>query len=202
MSNITLALLRDEHRILRQLLDILEHQIAGIEQGHSPDYDIMAELLDFLVEHPDRCHHALEDRLCERLLTRRPDLRDQVERLNRDHRNLARRGRRLRRLVAEVVDGLIVPRSHLGRSGRRYLNGYREHMEGEETQVYPLLEAELRASDWVQAVTAYEWAGTPLDTALAGREYHALHARIVAGAGGTWPGGGAAGDRCPVCATD
>jgi hemerythrin-like domain-containing protein len=199
MNNTTLTLLRDEHQTLRRLLDILEHQINGIEQGHSPDYAIMAELLDFLVEHPDRCHHALEDRLCERLLTRRPELREQIELLNRDHRNLTRLGRRLRRLVADVIDGLIVPRSHLGRSGRRYLNGYREHMEREEARIYPLLEAELRAADWVQAVTTYDWASSTLDAALAGREYHALHARIVAGAGGTWPG---PGDRCPVCATD
>lgn len=199
MSQHTLDGLHEEHRELRGLLAILERQLLSTRDGGSPDFEVMAELLDYLADEPERHHHRFEARLLEALAQRKPELADLASELGRARGRIATGGRKLQRQVGEVLDGLLVPRRRLAQLGLRYVRSHRALMAREEAEAFPALERELRPADWIELITACHWrcglTAPPLDEP----GYDALRRRIVHEAGGFWPAGTATDLRCPVC---
>lgn len=199
MPHNTLDGLREEHRELHGLLAILERQLLSTHDGGSPDFEVMAELLDYLGDEPERHHHRLEARLLERLGERAPHLANAAGALNRERGRVVTAGRKLQRMVSEVLDGLMIPRQRLTRLGLRYVHGYQALIAREETAVFPALEQHLRASDWLELVTACHWRCGLTEVHPERSEYAVLRRRIVHEAGGLWPVGVDAAQRCPVC---
>lgn len=199
MSRNTLDGLREEHRELRGLLAILERQLMSTGDGGSPDFEVMAELLDYLGDEPERHHHRFEARLLECLCRRDGGFTRLAAELNTERGRVATRGRRLQRMVGEVLDGLLVPRRRLARLGLRYVLGYRALMAREEAEAFPALERRLRAADWIELVTACHWRCGLTAPRLDEPGYDALRRRIVREAGGFWPAAVDRTRRCPVC---
>ncbi|PWG60936.1 hemerythrin domain-containing protein [Sediminicurvatus halobius] len=199
MSQHPLDVLHEEHRQLRGLLAILERQLFSTHDGGSPDFEVMAELLDYLADEPEHLHHRFEARLLEALAQRRPELTGLSAELGRARGRIATGGRKLQRLVSEVIDGLLVPRQRLARLGLRYVRSYQALMAREEAEAFPALERDLRPADWIELITACHWrcglSSPPLDEP----GYDALRRRIEHEAGGFWPAGTATDLRCPVC---
>lgn len=170
--------LREEHRNLGLLLDVLERQLDALYRGDSPDFDLMAEILHYLTEYPDRYHHPYEDLVYDRLAYRVPGDQALVEALHEQHRELAREGRRALTLVEGLLNGVMVARGEICSVGQGYVNAYREHMEHEEEAILARAEARLTPGDWLQIDTLFHWRPDPLFGPEVGAEYQALHDRI------------------------
>lgn len=199
MSRNTLDGLREEHRELRGLLAILERQLLSARDGGAPDFEVMAELLDYLGDEPERHHHRFEAHLLERLAKRDGGFQALAAELNAERERIATGGWRLQRRVGEVLDGLLVPRHRLARLGLRYVRRYQALMAREEAEAFPALERRLRAADWIEMVTACHWRCGLTAPRLDEPGYEALRRRIVREAGGFWPATVDQTQRCPVC---
>ncbi len=178
MAHSALERLQQDHRQIDILLNVLEHQTAAVDRGDRPDYALMYQVLHYLTYYPDRYHHVFEDLLFERLASRRTDLNPMIDTLAGQHETLTDQGVQLRSLLESVLNDLPVARADLVRRGYAYLAAYRQHLECEETDIFPALVDSLTQSDWMTLLTRFEWRADPLFTDQADREYSQLAATL------------------------
>lgn len=62
------SLLLTEHRYITKLVGIVALHVEAIETGKAPDYDLLAEVVDFLQIYADQNHHGKEEALLFHLL--------------------------------------------------------------------------------------------------------------------------------------
>ncbi len=56
-------ILREEHDLILVMLQVLDAACAKIEEGERVDPEHLAEMIDFIKNFADRCHHAKEEQL-------------------------------------------------------------------------------------------------------------------------------------------
>ena len=67
---LVMRLLFEEHANFSKLLEILMRQVAKCNEGVSPNYEIIEEVLDYSLSYPILCHHTKEDLVYRRLQAR------------------------------------------------------------------------------------------------------------------------------------
>lgn len=139
--------LRAEHRHIARVLELFVDQIEAIEQGQLVDTHVVYEIMDYMVNWPDRFHHPREDLIYGRVAEIDATVADNVDTLQRDHDQMADRGREVLRDIERwrrgEVDGGVV-----ADGGRAYVEHLYEHMNSEESLVFPQIEAALGTEDW------------------------------------------------------
>lgn len=55
--------LTHEHEIVKHALKILDKLCARVEAGEKPNTEHIAQILEFITEFVDKCHHAKEEEL-------------------------------------------------------------------------------------------------------------------------------------------
>lgn len=172
-------IIHDEHRALAAVLQALRVVTQGIrEQGHAPDFVLLAAIIEYITQVPEKLHHPKEDGfLFAHLRRRAPELGPLIDRLQAQHREGAA-------LVGELQGALI---HYLARGPegfpafdeqvRRFLEFNWEHLRAEETELLPRARERLGEEDWKQIDEAFEanrepWSGPTGD-------FRALLSRIV-----------------------
>ncbi len=143
-----MRLLREEHVNLSKLLDALEHQLKMFDEAASPDYDVMAGVLEYCRTYPDEFHHPLEDLVCRKLRERDPKAADAVGDLEGHHEKLEAATDRLAEVLNSILLELEVSRAGFDELMREFISGYRRHIQMEEEVFFPAAERALTAEDW------------------------------------------------------
>lgn len=199
MSERILNRLRDDHRNINGLLRILGRQLTGIRRGDRPDYRLMYDIVHYLTYYPDRFHHPFEDVMFARLIRRRPEFATLVDGIEKEHQQIATEGCKLRVLIGEIIDGLVVPRDALLQAGAAYVNTYRVHMQTEEDELFDALADSFQPADWMVLTSVFHWQPDPVFSGEASREYSHLRDCISAEGAGTWPWNDIDSHTCAVC---
>ena len=66
MSNVLanlLAELRNDHKNMALILDLLETESNRLYNGQDGDYELMADVMRYMTVYPDAIHHPKEDRV-------------------------------------------------------------------------------------------------------------------------------------------
>jgi len=139
--------LRAEHRHMATVLQLFSEQLKAIEAGELVDTHVVYEIMDYMVTWPDRFHHPREDLIYARVAELDAKGADEVDSLQRDHDDTAKRSRQLLRDIerwrgGEVSGAAVVKR------GRAYIDHVYEHMNVEEKVVFPHIESTLTLRDW------------------------------------------------------
>src|SRR5215470_7367169 len=145
-----LDLLREEHRKVATLLQILEQHVDEFRRGERPDYDVIRAVLDYLVSFPDVCHHPKEDLIFARLRARDPLAAERVGDLRSAHEELATRTREFSTGLRAVLEEAEIPREAFIRLARRLIDQQRQHIDMEETTFFPAAEKTLTPTDWAE----------------------------------------------------
>lgn len=136
-----LAELRQDHRNMSLLLDLIERESNRIYDGEEPDYALVHDVMRYMTVYPDAVHHPKEDRLYAELKNVRPDLSSGFARITVDHRNIAEQGMRLRGEIATIEAGTaVVQRKTIVGDALRYVNTLRSHMQWEELDLFRRIE--------------------------------------------------------------
>ena len=128
--------LRNDHRNMAIMIDLLERESNRIYEGGEPDYDLMTDIMHYMTVYPDAVHHPKEDRLYAELKAVRPDLSQGFDRITLDHRQIAEQSMALRDSVAAVAAGSPVHRNKIVTDALRYVNTLRGHMQWEELDLF------------------------------------------------------------------
>ena len=135
-----LAELRQDHRNMALMINLIERESNQIYKGAEPDYELLGDIMHYMTVYPDTVHHPKEDRVYAELKAVRPDLSSGFDRITVDHRNIAELGTKLRNDVASVIAGSMVPKNSVVADTLRYVNTLRGHMQWEELDLFRRVE--------------------------------------------------------------
>jgi hemerythrin-like domain-containing protein len=128
--------LREDHRNIAIMLDLLERETGRIRDGEKPDYELIHDIMRYLTVYADAVHHPKEDILYSAIKTERPDLADGLEQVEPEHQELARLGEALRNDIEAVASGAAVKRDRIVADTSNYVALLRHHMDWEEGDLF------------------------------------------------------------------
>lgn len=132
--------LRQDHRNMSLLLNLLELQSNRLFDGADVDFELMHDIMHYMTVYPDVVHHPKEDRIYAELKAARPDLSRGFDRITEDHRHIASLSMKLRNELATVEAGGIVEKKQVVADALRYVNSLRGHMQWEELDLFRRIE--------------------------------------------------------------
>lgn len=147
MSNVIWKL-RQEHRRLTRLMDLIAREVRAFEQGHSPDYYLVESILEYILNYPELCHHPKEDLVLAKLRVRDPEAAANVGDLEHEHEKLAALTRRFAAAVRNVLQDEQLPREWFVGVASDYLTFQRQHLQMEEVVFFPPALRALTPEDW------------------------------------------------------
>lgn len=171
--------LRADHVNMARLLHLVETEIGAFKAGTVPDYALLGDILDYLLNYPDLCHHPLENTIYRRLRRRVPAEADAVRELEDEHGKIAELTRRFAAAVHNVAAESQIPREAFIDLGNEFLDLMRRHMIAEETRFFPLALDNLGPSDWAEIEDKLARHADPLFKGAVLAPYRALHARLL-----------------------
>lgn len=137
-----LAELRQDHRNMAILLDLLQQEIDRIDHPvESPDFELLRDIMRYMTVYPDTMHHPKEDLIYAGMQAKQPELAEGLEEVGVDHKDIAELGKRLLDDVEAIVAGTIVAREPVIGDAQQYVHRLREHMTWEEEDLFPRADA-------------------------------------------------------------
>jgi hemerythrin-like domain-containing protein len=142
-----LAILRQDHENMSQLLDALERQIDKFASGGHPDLDIVLAIADYVLGYPDRFHHPVEDLVLDTLRRRDPTAARPAEGLEGEHERIGQLTRDFNAAVETWIADEPTRRADFLDTGRAFIAAMRDHIAHEDSEFFPAAEAALTADD-------------------------------------------------------
>ena len=71
--------LRDDHRNVALMMDLLERQLDAVHRMERADFDLMHDVMRYMTRYPDQVHHPKEDLMFERMGADEPGLARAIE---------------------------------------------------------------------------------------------------------------------------
>src|SRR4029077_1463175 len=134
-----IEILRQEHRNIEKLLQVMEQELTVFNRGERPDYEAFGAIVEFFKNYPDSCHHPKEDIIYEKFRTRDPGRAASVADLEAEHREGAVRLRRVDRAIESVLNDQEFLRESIDRIVRDFIDNERKHIALEEEVVFPAI---------------------------------------------------------------
>jgi len=146
--------IQDEHRALAAILSGLSHIVQDIEAGKlEPDYTLLASMIEYIAEMPDKLHHPKEDQIFALLRTKTRDEDEHLDRLEAEHRDAVNATGRLDRALVSYMQGGAGSFPGFRDAVRAYIADEWVHLNTEERHILPAARRLFSAEEW-QAINA------------------------------------------------
>ncbi len=177
--NKSLDIIHEEHRALAAMLSGMRTLVAGIEAGRiKPDFDLLASMIRYVDEVPEKVHHPKEDQyLFAKLRQRSAEALQYIEQLEEEHRQGEARINSLRSALEAYRAAGETGLGGFKMALTIYLEQEWHHMNTEEHHIFPLARKHLTAEDWAEIDAAFLANGNPWEGPVG--EYAALFSKIV-----------------------
>jgi hemerythrin-like domain-containing protein len=144
-----------EHRLIERVLELLDSAAADMERGKGPEAGRLAEMLTFLRDFADRCHHGKEEDILFRRLEAHgfgPD-HGPVAVMLHEHQLGRSHIRDMTDAMPEV--GTEVGGLRFARAARAYVMLLRGHIQKEDHILFPMADQALSDTDQDELAAAY-----------------------------------------------
>jgi hemerythrin-like domain-containing protein len=178
--NALLDRLAEDHRRLAHLLALLAAMLDRFHDGTEPDYELMCEVLEYMVDYADQVHHPSEDLIFERLLSTPGQGHDVLRRLMHQHDALAQLNRRFKESLEGIVHEEVLPREEVEQQGRQLLATLREHMRLEDEEAFPIAAEALTGADWAELQAQAPTTEDPVFGKADPERFRALYGQLQA----------------------
>ncbi len=153
----TIDIIHDEHRALASVLQALRFIVGEIRSGKTqPDFRLLAAMVDYITQVPDKIHHPKEDDyLFPKLRSRSAEAAALIDTLEQQHSDGYR-------MTTALLQALIHYQS-VGTPGfaafdalvQEYLDFNWKHLNLEESELLPLARQALSEDDWRELDAAF-----------------------------------------------
>ncbi len=176
----TIAKLHQEHIGMTKLLKILDQQLATFHAGDTPDYQMMLDVMHYMIHYPDMSHHPKEDVVFMHLKTVDASLSADIEQLVQEHKDLVAKGHEFfSTLQLALDDAAMFSRSTLEEQAHAYIDLLRRHMDLEEAKVMPAAAKSISEAEWQKIQAEIEELEDPLFGSTVKEDYVALYNYLV-----------------------
>ncbi|WP_444899795.1 hemerythrin domain-containing protein [Microbulbifer sp. VAAC004] len=152
MNNIYRQLCLD-HKNMQQMLNAFERLLQDLFGTHERDpntLSLILDALDYFSVYPDKYHHPVEDLILARLLTKPVHDRSAIYEAQMQHEKIAATTKHMCALFYAVANDAMVERRVLQGASNSYLQLQRNHIELENSAIFPQIEQYLQVEDWKQ----------------------------------------------------
>lgn len=154
--------LREDHRNMTVVLDLLDGLIEEMDVGKNPDFELFDEIMRYMTVYPDAVHHPKEDIVYEQLRVARPDLTEDLDHVPDDHSDIAHLGSLLRDEIEAVIAGGAVRREKMIEDAVAYVKRLRNHIQWEEEDLFKRIDKMLDTTAVQVDVSDYEHIKDPV----------------------------------------
>jgi hemerythrin-like domain-containing protein len=143
-----------EHKAIQTVLSILEKIIERLEKNGEADYKDISDLLEFLKEFADKCHHGKEEGFLFPALEKAGVRKEggPIGIMLMDHT----KGRELIRKMQESILNNPVNKSEFITAALAYVRTMRAHIEKENTFLFPMIDIRMSASEQKELFENFE----------------------------------------------
>ncbi len=174
-----IEMLRQEHRNIEKLLDVVEQELNVFDRGERPDYEVINAVIVFFQKYPDSCHHPKEDIVYEKFRARAPERAASITDLQDEHRRGALRLRRVAQAIDNVLNDQDLLRESVDCIVRDFIDSERKHITLEDKVVFPAIVDTLRPEDWADiALKLADRFGPPSEADFE-EQFSTLHRNIL-----------------------
>ena len=147
--------LRKEHLNFKKLLDLLDAQLDLLHRGEYPDYQLMADILYYMIQYSDLIHHPREETIFSLLLEHDSSTEQDIAEITRQHHTIGESGARFYEKLENIInrESEIMKLQEIKILGRLYGSIHRAHMDKEEQGLFVLAEQLLNDDDWKKIKT-------------------------------------------------
>lgn len=141
--------LQKDHHNLAQVLKIMELQLDLISKGDDTALTLMLDATNYIQSYPDMIHHPKENKVFAVFKHRSSDASDALEVLHHQHETLPAETIKFQSMLDEAINGLdFVSREDLVNRIKKFIELEWEHMDLEESVIFPLINKTLQDNDW------------------------------------------------------
>lgn len=170
--------LREDHRNLARLLDLLEAECRDVPNDGEPDFELLRDIMQYMTVYPDAIHHPREDLVYNAMREHCSDLSEGLESVPGDHREIADLGATLREDIEAIISGAAVTRQHLLDDLVNYVGHLRRHMEWEEADLFPRADSLARDNETATIDVSMYMGDDPVFGATTARSFSNLLANL------------------------
>lgn len=141
--------LQKDHQNLAKVLGIMELQLERIAEGDDAALALMLDASNYIQSYPDLIHHPKENKVFEVFKYRSNEEADTFSKLTQQHKDMPDTTVKFKEMLDEAINGLgFISREDLVKKIQDYLELEKEHMNLEESVVFPLINETLEDKDW------------------------------------------------------
>jgi len=135
-----IALLMEEHRVIERGIRLLQKVAERIDAGRDVEASVLAELVDFVRNFADRCHHGKEEKILFQTFAEKgiPVEGGPIGVMLIEHEE----GRRMARVMAEaassIKDGDLSKSKVFSENAKSYAQLLTQHIYKEDNILYPM----------------------------------------------------------------
>lgn len=150
----------DEHQLILRMIALVEKNVALMEQGRFRNWQFFLDAVDFIRNYADRFHHAKEEDVLfvELINNGMPEKQSPIEAMHIEHDQ----GRAFVRAMAAAAEKALAGEAGqipvIAENAAGYIELLREHIDKEDTVLFPLAERILPEDVRPQMVAAYHRA--------------------------------------------
>jgi len=170
--------LHKDHRHAAELVEILSHCLDQIAHEENTDFDLMRDVMHYLVRFNDTLHHPCEDLLYARMSDKSISLAKQFAGLGEEHNKLMSHGRILADALSVIADGGMTLRTEILGLGRDYVSELQQHMAREERDLFPLIEKNLDAAESEEVLLILDAQQDPVFGPILDEDFKSLSEHI------------------------
>ena len=172
-------LLRQEHRNIEKLLQVLERELKVFARGERPDYEVIQAVIAYFQVYPDVYHHPPENLVFQKLKARDSTAAANIGDLEAAHRSGSDRLRQ----VAQAVDSVLADRDLLRQAVedviRNFIEQERRHIAMEERDFFPAAVKALEPQDWMEITSRLTDQPDPLFSEVVEERFDAVRKHIM-----------------------
>ncbi len=139
--------LRQDHANMARMLHVLQLKQKTLAQGERPNFNLMREVVDYILSYMDGFANPLEKVCVERLHTKAPEHVSLTEQMAADYRELKPRLQRLSNDIDMILMDNVMPMDRFAGDLKDYLEAHRAYLRHEREGLFPLIDKHFSEED-------------------------------------------------------
>ncbi len=142
-----LTQLRLDHANMARLLHVLQLKHKTLAAGERPDFQLVREVVDYILDYMDDFTVPLERICSEQLSAKAPQSVELSRRLADDYKALHERLMRLSQDIDMILMDAVIPMDRFADDLKAYLDAHRAYLREERQSLFPLIHEHFDEAD-------------------------------------------------------
>lgn len=171
--------LHQDHVNLNKLLVILRQKIDQLREGLHPNFNLIADVIEYIASYADGFHHPREDKLYQYLADRSGVLDQKLFNCAKEHEMLKASSLHLREALDGILHDSVMPMDEFANLLDEFVALQTNHLNFEEGELFPMIEELISESEMALLENKLPAPEDPLFGEKRAHEYTDLYKELI-----------------------